>query len=98
MFERLEEKDPEHFAVKQYKKYKLAAGRTTKDFGAFMLRETLWFPPQFPVGLPEIYVSAAASIRQRKIGAAEGEELFVIALLGDAAVLDDGDAVGIANG
>ena len=26
MFERLEEKDPEHFAVKQYKKYKLAAG------------------------------------------------------------------------
>ncbi len=26
MFERLEEKDPEHFAVKQYQKYKLAAG------------------------------------------------------------------------
>ena len=26
MFERLEEKDPEHFAVKQYRKYKLAAG------------------------------------------------------------------------
>ena len=26
MFERLEEKDPEHFAVKQYKKYKLTAG------------------------------------------------------------------------
>ena len=26
MFDRLEEKDPEHFAVKQYKKYKLAAG------------------------------------------------------------------------
>ena len=26
LFERLEEKDPEHFAVKQYKKYKLAAG------------------------------------------------------------------------
>lgn len=78
--------------------YSVVSGRATKDFGAFMLRETLWFPPQFPVGLPEIYVSAAASIRQRKIGAAEGEELFVIALLGDAAVLDDGDAVGIANG
>ena len=30
MFERLEEKDPEHFAVKQYKKYKLAAGQTAK--------------------------------------------------------------------
>ena len=26
MFERLEEKDPEHFAVKQYRKFKLAAG------------------------------------------------------------------------
>ena len=32
MFERLEEKDPEHFAVKQYKKYKLAAGVATSGF------------------------------------------------------------------
>ena len=31
MFERLEEKEPEHFAVKQYKKYKLAAGKTAKS-------------------------------------------------------------------
>ena len=31
MFERLEEKAPEHFAVKQYKKYKLAAGKTAKS-------------------------------------------------------------------
>ncbi len=31
MFDRLEEKDPEHFAVKQYKKYKLAAGKTAKS-------------------------------------------------------------------
>ena len=31
MIERLEEKDPEHFAVKQYKKYKLAAGKTAKS-------------------------------------------------------------------
>ena len=31
MFERLEEKDPGHFAVKQYKKYKLAAGKTAKS-------------------------------------------------------------------
>lgn len=31
MFECLEEKDPEHFAVKQYKKYKLAAGKTAKS-------------------------------------------------------------------
>jgi type IV secretion system protein VirD4 len=27
MFERLEEKDPEHFAVKQYKKFLLARAR-----------------------------------------------------------------------
>ena len=31
MFDRLEEKDPEHFAVKQYKKYNLAAGKTAKS-------------------------------------------------------------------
>ena len=31
LFERLEEKDAEHFAVKQYKKYKLAAGKTAKS-------------------------------------------------------------------
>ena len=28
MFERLEEKDPEHFAVRQYKKFLLSAGKT----------------------------------------------------------------------
>ena len=28
MFERLEKKKPQHFAVRQYKKYKLAAGMT----------------------------------------------------------------------
>ena len=31
MFERLEQRDPEHFAVKQYRKYKLAAGKTAKS-------------------------------------------------------------------
>jgi len=31
MFERLEEKDPEHFAVRQYGKYKMAAGKTAKS-------------------------------------------------------------------
>lgn len=31
MFDRLEEKDPEHLALKQYKKYKLAAGKTAKS-------------------------------------------------------------------
>lgn len=31
LFDRLEEKEPEHFAVKQYKKYKLAAGKTAKS-------------------------------------------------------------------
>lgn len=31
LFLELEEKDPDHFAVKQYKKYKLAAGKTAKS-------------------------------------------------------------------
>nr|WP_207655077.1 type IV secretory system conjugative DNA transfer family protein [Clostridium liquoris] len=31
MFEALEEKDPDHFALKQYRKYKLAAGKTAKS-------------------------------------------------------------------
>lgn len=31
MFEVLEERDPNHFAVKQYRKYKLAAGKTAKS-------------------------------------------------------------------
>ena len=31
MFERLEQKDPDHFALRQYKKYKLAAGKTAKS-------------------------------------------------------------------
>lgn len=31
LFDRLEEKDPEHFAVRQYRKYKLAAGKTAKS-------------------------------------------------------------------
>ena len=31
LFDKLEAKDPEHFALKQYKKYKLAAGKTAKS-------------------------------------------------------------------
>lgn len=31
MFQELEERDPQHFAVRQYKKYKMAAGKTTKS-------------------------------------------------------------------
>ena len=31
LFEELEEKNPDHFAVRQYKKYKLAAGKTAKS-------------------------------------------------------------------
>ncbi len=31
LFEELEEKSPDHFAVRQYKKYKLAAGKTAKS-------------------------------------------------------------------
>jgi len=31
MFEELEQREPDHFAVKQYRKYKLAAGKTAKS-------------------------------------------------------------------
>ena len=31
MFQELEESDPQHFAVRQYKKYKMAAGKTAKS-------------------------------------------------------------------
>ncbi len=31
LFDALEEKDPDHFALRQYKKFKLAAGKTTKS-------------------------------------------------------------------
>ncbi len=31
MFDKLEEKDPQHFAVRQYRKFKLAAGKTSKS-------------------------------------------------------------------
>lgn len=31
LFERLEQREPEHFAVKQYRKFKLAAGKTLKS-------------------------------------------------------------------
>lgn len=31
MFRELEERDPQHFAVRQYKKYKMAAGKTAKS-------------------------------------------------------------------
>lgn len=31
LFEELEAKEPQHFAVRQYKKYKMAAGKTAKS-------------------------------------------------------------------
>ena len=31
MFDELEEKSPDHFAVRQYKKFKLSAGKTAKS-------------------------------------------------------------------
>ncbi|WP_330591747.1 VirD4-like conjugal transfer protein, CD1115 family [Dorea longicatena] len=31
MFQELEERDPQHFAIRQYKKYKMAAGKTAKS-------------------------------------------------------------------
>ncbi len=38
-FDELEEKDPQHFAVRQYKKYKLAAGKTARGM-KLTFRET----------------------------------------------------------
>lgn len=35
MFQELEERDPQHFAVRQYKKYKMAAGKTAKSILIF---------------------------------------------------------------
>ncbi len=32
MFDRLEKRNPEHFAVRQYKKYKMAAARRRKAY------------------------------------------------------------------
>ena len=31
MFDQLEKRNPEHFAVRQYRKYKMAAGKTAKS-------------------------------------------------------------------
>jgi type IV secretion system protein VirD4 len=31
MFDALAEKDPDHFAVRQYRKFKLSAGKTAKS-------------------------------------------------------------------
>ena len=46
MFERLEKREPEHFAVRQYKKYEMAAGKTAKSIliscGARMAPFDIW--------------------------------------------------------
>ncbi len=36
MFQALEQEKPNHFAVRQYKKYKLAAGKTAKSITYFL--------------------------------------------------------------
>ena len=66
MFERLEEKDPEHFAVRQYKKFLLSAGKTrsSKDLSkvktkvAFNLtkRQILCFSAALLIGLPLFFL------------------------------------------
>ena len=42
MFERLEEKDPEHFAVRQYKKFLLSAGDVSELFGCHPVTISKW--------------------------------------------------------
>ena len=39
LFDRLEEREPEHFAVKQYRKYKLAAGKNCQEHIDFLRRK-----------------------------------------------------------
>ena len=41
LFDALEQKDPDHFALRQYKKYKLAAGKTAKSI---LMRKTVSIP------------------------------------------------------
>ena len=41
LFADLEERDPDHFAVKQYRKYKLAAGKTAKSILILAVRGSL---------------------------------------------------------
>ena len=48
MFERLEEKNPEHFAVKQYKKYKLAAGVVCSERLLMVSVYPLWKADNYP--------------------------------------------------
>ena len=38
MFDELESRNPSHFAVRQYKKYKLAAGKTAKSILIYLRR------------------------------------------------------------
>ena len=40
MFQELEERDPQHFAVRQYKKYKMAAGKTAKKYFDILWSQT----------------------------------------------------------
>ena len=35
LFSQLEEREPDHFAVKQYRKFKMAAGKTLKNPSSF---------------------------------------------------------------
>ena len=42
MFEALEEREPEHFAVRQYKKYKLAGGMTMQEVVDLLRDEHGW--------------------------------------------------------
>ena len=43
MFDELEARDPDHFAVKQYRKYKLAAGDATTDYISDYRLLRIWF-------------------------------------------------------
>ena len=66
MFDELEARDPDHFAVKQYRKYKLAAGKTAKSiliscgarlapFDIAELRELMSYDEMEPVSYTHLW-------------------------------------------
>ncbi|WP_198006024.1 VirD4-like conjugal transfer protein, CD1115 family, partial [Eggerthella sp. 1_3_56FAA] len=72
MFERLEEKDPEHFAVKQYKKYKLAAGKTAKSILISRSFASVHVFAPF-LSVPRVWDTSQQAIFNRRAAAREGK-------------------------
>ena len=88
MFEALEKKKPNHFAVRQYKKYKLAAGDAIQNF--IMTNVMARCEMQGTEGLLQSLMEEVIAIGElTKITTME--EVFDAVLLGDTVLLMDGD-------